>query len=117
MAQIADIVVSPNPVIHTDEYSLGNNTSTDCFAAATYLASSVLVAIDAATEIKVAVGFDGTEPSDPTATATADTTGIGFDCAVDSSLVLRAPGGRHKISHIKIYNDSGTPDLKVTYLQ
>ncbi len=86
MAQIADIVVSPNPVIHTDEYSCGQQRLIDCFAAATYLASSVLVAIDAASEIKVAVGFDGTEPSaPPPPPPPADTTGIGFDCAVDSS--------------------------------
>ena len=117
MAQIADLTVGPDPVVHTDEYALSDNASTNCYAADTYLAGTVLIAIDAAAEVKVAVGFDGTAPTAPTATATADTTGVGFDCAADSSLVLRATG-RHRISHIKIYKDgTDTVTAKVTYLR
>jgi hypothetical protein len=116
MAQIADLTVGPDPVIHTDEYTLGNGSSVDCYAADTYLAGTVVISFNGDSECKVAVGFDGTAPTAPTITTTADATGISFAAIDGSTIILRATG-RQKISHIKIFNDSGTPDTKVTYLR
>ena len=117
MAQIADLTVGPNPVIHTDLYvHVGDDASQNLYAADTYLAGTVVISFADASQCKVAVGFDGTAPTAPTATTTADTTGISFAAIVGSTIILRATG-RQKISHIKIFNDSGTPDTKVTYLR
>lgn len=116
MAQIADLTVGPSSVIHTDEYAMSAGGVVNCYAADTYRAGTVVVSFAGASECKIAVGFDGTAPTAPTSTATADALGISFAAIAGSSVTLRSPG-RQRISHIKIYNDSGTPDLKVTYLQ
>ena len=116
MAQIADLTVGPDPVIHTDEYAMSAGGVVNCYAADTYLAGTVVISFADASQCKVAVGFDGTAPTAPTVTTTADTTGISFAAIVGSTIILRATG-RQKISHIKIFNDSGTPDTKVTYLR
>ena len=116
MAQIADLTVGPNPVIHTDEYAMSAGGVVNCYGADTYLAGTVVISFAAASECKRAGGFDGTAPTAPTSTATEDALGISFAAIAGSTVILRATG-RQKISHIKIFNDSGTPDTKVTYLQ